>query len=89
MSRQQTGEIPLSNRRSARRSSDKQRLNWQSPEAVHRHFFAADKAPAAPDVARIIKKLVAAMDGKAPAEREHVVKRVREALIETALEEAA
>jgi hypothetical protein len=70
--------------------TDKQRFDWQSPEAVHRHFFgAADKEPAAPDVERIIKKLVAAMDGKQPAEREQVVVRVREALIETALEEAA
>jgi hypothetical protein len=70
--------------------TDKQHFDWQSPEAVHRHFFAAaDKEPTTPNIERIIKKLVAAMDGKAPAEREHVVMQLREALIETALEKAA
>jgi hypothetical protein len=69
--------------------SEKDRFNWQSPEAVHRHFFGSDKRPAAPNIDKLIEKLAAAMDGRDRPEREQVVERVREALIETDLEEAA
>lgn len=69
--------------------SEKDRFNWQSPEAVHRHCFGSDKEPAAPNIDKLIQKLAAAMDGHDRPEREQVVERVREALIEFELEEAA
>jgi hypothetical protein len=72
--------------------TDKERFDWASPEAVHRHcpLFAKDAAPRAPNVNRIIKKLVEAMDGKAPTEREQVAAQVCEALeVATSLQQQA
>ena len=71
--------------------TDAERFDWASPEAVHRHcpLFAKDAAPRAPNVDRIIKKLVEAMDGKAPTEREQVAAQVCEALEVTTLQQQA
>ena len=71
--------------------TDAERFEWASPEAVHRHcpLFAKNAAPRAPNVNLIIKKLVEAMDGKAPTEREQVAAQVCEALEVTTLQQQA
>ena len=71
--------------------TDAERFDWASPEAVHRHcpLFAKDAGPRAPNVDSIIKKLVAAMDGKAPTEREQVAAQVCEALEVSTLQQQA
>lgn len=71
--------------------TDAERFEWASPEAVCRHcpLFAKDAAPRAPNVDRIIKKLVEAMDGKASTEREQVAAQVCEALEVSMLQQQA
>jgi hypothetical protein len=71
--------------------TDAERFEWASPEAVHKHcpLFVKDAAPRAPNIKSLIKKLVEAMDGTAPAEREQVAMEVCEALEVTTLQQAA
>jgi hypothetical protein len=71
--------------------TDAERFDWASPEAVHRHcpLFAKDAAPRSQTINSMIKKLVDAMDGKAPAEREQVAAQVCEALEVTTLRQQA
>lgn len=61
---------------------DKERFNWASPEAAHRHcpVFAKDKEPRPLNIERALNKIAEAMHDKTPTEKTQVAARFCEIL---------